>query len=110
MILVLAYCAVLLSFASGLLALMMNQRHNLLALSQYWFKKSLTAMKITSDWINNSLEEKRFPVFLRQAVFVLLGLSGIFAVIAGLSCANQQRGYYRSDQFGLALATLACPF
>jgi cation transporter-like permease len=35
MILVLAYCAVLLSFASGLLAQMMNQRHNLSALSQY---------------------------------------------------------------------------
>lgn len=35
MILVLAYCAVLLSFASGLLAQMMNQRHNLSALGQY---------------------------------------------------------------------------
>ncbi len=30
MILVLAYCAVLLSFASGVLALLMHQRHNLL--------------------------------------------------------------------------------
>jgi len=31
------------------------------------------------------LEAKRFPILLRQAVFVLLGLSGVFAVLAGLS-------------------------
>ncbi|MEI7994327.1 MAG: hydrogenase 4 subunit B, partial [Methylococcaceae bacterium] len=84
MILLSAYCAVLLSFASGLLALMMNQRQTLLALSQYCFKKFFIGDVRCQDWINNRLEEQRFPVFLRQVVFILLGLSGVFAVIAGL--------------------------
>ena len=39
MILVTAYCAVLLSFASGMLGLMINQRQILVALSQYSFNK-----------------------------------------------------------------------
>ena len=39
MILVFAYGAVLLSFASGLLGLMMNQRRHVLEFSRYWFKK-----------------------------------------------------------------------
>src|SRR5664279_4248660 len=85
MILLSAYCAVLLSFASGLLALMMNQRQTLLAVSQYSFNKFFTGNVHCRDWVNKNLEERRFPVFLRQAVFVLLGLSGIFAVIAGLA-------------------------
>ncbi|OYV17335.1 MAG: NADH dehydrogenase (quinone) [Methylococcaceae bacterium NSM2-1] len=85
MILVSAYCAVLLSFASGLLALMMNQRHALLAVSQYSFNKFFNSNVHCRDWVNKNLEERRFPVFLRQAVFVLLGLSGVFAVLAGLA-------------------------
>jgi len=51
-----------LSFASGLLALMMNQRHNLLALSQYWFKKSPNSNENYQLVIDNALEEKRFPI------------------------------------------------
>ena len=90
MILVSAYCAVLLSFASGLLALMMNQRHTLLAGSQFCFKKFFNGDEHFRDWVNKSLEEERFPVFLRQAVFVLLGLSGVFAVIAGLAVLISQ--------------------
>ena len=85
MILVSAYCAVLLSFASGLVALLMNQRQMLLALSQYCFKKLFNGNVRCQDWINNRLEEQRFPAFLRQLVFILLGLSGVFAVIAGLA-------------------------
>lgn len=83
MILILAYCAVLLSFASGLLALMMNQRGALLALSRYGFtNKPKGNCRV---WFDKSLEEQRFPVLLRQAVFVLLGFSGVFSVLAGLS-------------------------
>jgi formate hydrogenlyase subunit 3/multisubunit Na+/H+ antiporter MnhD subunit len=85
MILVLAYCAVLLSFASGLLALMMNQRHTLLAVSQYCFKNFFNGNTQGRDWVNNNLEEQRFPVFLKKAVFVLLGMSGVFAALAGLA-------------------------
>ena len=85
MILLSAYCAVLLSFASGLLALMMNQRQILLVVSQYSFNKFFNGNVQCRDLVNKNLEERRFPVFLRQAVFVLLGLSGVFAVIAGLA-------------------------
>ncbi len=85
MILLSAYCAVLLSFASGLLALMMHQRQTLSAISEYGFNKLFTRNVHCRSWINKNLEERRFPVFLKQAVFVLLGLSGVFAVIAGLA-------------------------
>ncbi len=85
MILVSAYCAVLLSFASGLLALLMNQRATLLAVSEYGVKKCFNGNVQYQDWINKGLEERHFPVLLRQMVFVLLGLSGVFAVIAGLA-------------------------
>jgi len=85
MILITAYCAVLLSFASGLLALMMNQRHTLLAVSQYSFKRFFNCNGHCRDWVNKNLEEQRFPVFLKKVVFVLLGLSGVLAVIAGLA-------------------------
>lgn len=85
MILLLAYGAVLLSFASGFLALMMNQRQILLAFSQYWFKKISDCDKYGRSVLENSLKERRYPHALQQAVFVLLGLSGIFAVLAGLS-------------------------
>ncbi|MFA6163616.1 MAG: hydrogenase 4 subunit B [Methylobacter sp.] len=104
MILVLAYCAVLLSFASGLLALMMNQRHNLLALSQYWFKKSPNSNENYQLVIDNALEEKRFPILLRQSVFVLLGLSGVFAVLAGLSVLTSKE--IITDQISLGLPWL----
>jgi hypothetical protein len=85
MILLSAYCAVLLSFASGLLALMMNQRQTLLAISQYSVNKFFSGNVQCRDWVNKNLEEQNYPAFLRQAVFVLLGLSGVFAVIAGLA-------------------------
>jgi hydrogenase-4 component B len=85
MILLSAYCAVLLSFASGLLALMMNQRQTLLAVSQYSANKFFSGNVQCRDWVNKNLEEQNYPDFLRQAVFVLLGLSGVFAVIAGLA-------------------------
>ena len=71
MILASAYCAVLLSFASGLLALMMNQRHTLLAVSEYGFKKFFNDDGHCRDWVNKRLEERRYPAFLRQAVFIL---------------------------------------
>ncbi len=85
MILVTAYCAVLLSFASALPGLMINQRQTLIALSGYCFTKFFNGNARGRDWVNKSLEERHFPVFLRQAVFVLLGLSGVFALIAGLA-------------------------
>jgi len=85
MILVLAYSAVLLSFFSGLLGLMMHQRQHVLEFSQYMFNKLPRRSERCQSLIAPYLEEHRFPFLLRKAVFVLLGLSGVFAVLAGLS-------------------------
>ncbi len=85
MILFLAYSAVLLSFFSGLLGLMMHQRQQLLAFNQYWLNKFPTVNQRCQSAMADCLEEKRFPILLRRAVFVVLGLSGVFAVLAGLS-------------------------
>ncbi len=104
MILFLAYCAVLLSFASGLLALMLNQRLTLLAVSQHSFNKFFKGNVHFRYWVNKNLEERRFPVFLRQAVFVVLGLSGVFAVIAG-SAVLISEGVI-TDQIALGLPWL----
>jgi hydrogenase-4 component B len=101
MILVTAYCAVLLSFASGLLALMMNQRQILLQLSQYWFKKFPDSNNFGRSVLEKNLKERRYPHALRQAVFVLLGLSGVFAVIAGLAVLISKGAI--TDQIGLGL-------
>lgn len=84
MTLLLAYCAVLLSFASGLLALLMNQQLHLQGLSQHWFKRFAGGAGVQS-LIEQNLDEHRFPNLLRRLVFVLLGLSGVFAVFAGLA-------------------------
>jgi hypothetical protein len=104
MILLLAYGAVLLSFASGLLALMMNQRQILLELSQYWFKNFPDRNGHYQSMLNNSLKERRYPHLLRQWVFVLLGLSGIFAVLAGLSVLISRE--LVTDQLSLGLPWL----
>lgn len=84
MTLLFAYCAVLLSFASGLLALLMNQQQHLQDLSQRWFKRFAGGAGVQSV-IEQNLDQHRFPNLLRRLVFVLLGLSGVFAVFAGLA-------------------------
>ncbi len=80
MILSLAYFAVLLSFASGLTALLMNQQQHLQGLSQRWFNRFAGGAGVQSA-IEHGLDENRFPNLLRRLVFVLLGLSGVFAVM-----------------------------
>lgn len=104
MILVLAYSAVLLSFFSGLLGLMMHQRQHLLEFSQYWLKKISGGNERCPSAIADGLEEKRFPILLRRAVFILLGLSGVFAVLAGLSVLIGKGAV--TDQIGLGLPWL----
>lgn len=104
MILLLAYSAVLLSFFSGLLGLTLHQRQHLLAFSWYWFKKFPSVNERCQSAITDGLEEKRFPVLLRRAVFFLLGLSGVFAVLAGL-CVLIGKGVI-TDQISLGLPWL----
>jgi hypothetical protein len=97
MILLLAYCAVLFSFASGLLALLSNQRQLLLALQHRVLKKPCA-------FIDHCLEEHHYPNFLRQAVFIALGISSAFAVLAGLSVLISNTVV--TDQIGLGLPWL----
>ncbi|MDD5462331.1 MAG: hydrogenase 4 subunit B [Methylococcales bacterium] len=104
MILVLAYCAVLLSFASGLLALLMNQRPVLVKLNEYRFKKFPDSYQFGRSVIEKNLKERRYPHALRRSVFVLLGLSGLFAVLAGLSVLISQD--IINDQLSLGLPWL----
>lgn len=104
MILFLAYSAVLLSFFSGLLGLMMHQRQPLLAFNQYWLNKFPTVSQRYQSAMADCLEEKRFPILLRRAVFFLLGLSGVFAVLAGLSVLIGQGVII--DRIGLGLPWL----
>ncbi|MCX7093434.1 MAG: hydrogenase 4 subunit B [Methylobacter sp.] len=104
MTLFLAYSAVLLSFFSGLLGLMMHQRQHLLAFNQYWLNKFPTVSQRCQSAMADCLEEKRFPILLRRAVFVVLGLSGVFAVLAGLSVLIGQGVI--TDQISLGLPWL----
>lgn len=96
MILILAYSAVILSFASGLLALVMNQRLFLLD----WFEKS----SADNERLASCLGEKQFSSLVQKAVFMLLGLSGVFAVLAGLSVLISQGVV--TDQLSLGLPWL----
>ena len=85
MTLILAYSAVLFSFASGVIALLTNQRSKLLAICQFCFNKLPDKQQAWAPRVYACFEEQQFPPLLRLAVFGLLGLSGIFAVLAGLS-------------------------
>ncbi len=104
MILILAYGAVLLSFASGLLALLTNQRHTLWVISQYFNKNGHGRFNACQDWLGEGLEEQQFPASLRKAVFVLLGFSGILATLAGLWVLIGKEVI--TDQIGLGLPWL----
>ncbi|MGZ8215051.1 MAG: hydrogenase 4 subunit B, partial [Methylosarcina sp.] len=104
MILILAYLAVLLSFTSGIATLLMNQRNHLLAISRFCYNK-YPKMKDRFRLENAEiLDEHRFPILLTRFVFVLLGLSGVFAVLAGLGVLISPQVI--TDQIGLGLPWL----
>lgn len=103
MILLLAYGAVLLSFASGLLALLINRRSGLLGCRQF-YRAKFSGHTAYEALIDDALEESRFPAFLKQAVFALLGLSGVLAALAGLAVLIEQTVV--TDQIALGLPWL----
>ncbi|MDO8843599.1 hydrogenase 4 subunit B [Methylicorpusculum sp.] len=103
MTMILAYNAVLLSFASGLLALLSNQRAMLMALSQRYLTSDFHYPRCRK-FLDRILEENRHASLHRRAVFVLLGLSGVFAVLAGLAVMMGQDSL--TDQIGLGLPWL----
>jgi hydrogenase-4 component B len=104
MILQLAYMAVILSFLSGSLALLMRQRNILLKLGRYGLKKFPTPPQSFQLYLRESFTEQRYPVRLHQLVFFLLGFSGVFAVLAGLSVLISQS--VEIDQLSLGLPWL----
>jgi hypothetical protein len=75
-----------------------------LTLSQYAVKKCFNDAGHRQDWLNKYLEERHYPAFLRLAVFILLGLSGVFAVLAGLAVLITQSVI--TDQIALGLPWL----
>ena len=104
MILATAYAAVLFSLFSGLLALLMRQRKMLSKLWEYVLEKY---PKVPQSWqqnLNDSLTEQYYPVRLQQAVFLLLGVSGIFALLAGMSVLLAQGSF--TDQIDMGLPWL----
>ncbi|NOT12225.1 MAG: hydrogenase 4 subunit B [Methylococcaceae bacterium] len=104
MTLILAYGAVLLSFASGLFALITNRWQTLLAVSHRRIKKYFKIDNACWSWITKNLDEQQFFATLQQAVFILLGLSGMFAVLAGVSVLIDKT--VLTDQIGLGLPWL----
>lgn len=73
MILVLAYSAVLLSFFSGLLGLMMYQRQHVPAFSRYMFNKLPRRSERCQSLIAVYLEEHRFPFFIAESGICFTG-------------------------------------
>ncbi len=86
MILLLAYAAVLFSFLSGVVALLIRQHSQVKKLLHYCCARQ-------PDWqhrIDSCLEQTIYPQRVQQLTFVLLGVAGIFAVFAGLSILMSQ--------------------
>lgn len=98
MSLVLAYSAVLLSFLSGLLALLMKHRQTVDKLSKHYRNDRFQAVMAAN------LDEHQFPAALQKSVFVLLGAAGVFAVLAGLNVLVSQE--VATDQLNLGLPWL----
>ncbi|MGR8931625.1 MAG: hydrogenase 4 subunit B [Gammaproteobacteria bacterium] len=101
--LILAYAAVLFSFASGILALFARQRAMLIALTEAYLSR-FPEHRVCRDLSARFLEESRYPTLLRQAVFLLLGASGVSAVLAGLIVLLGQQSL--TDQISLGLPWL----
>jgi len=84
MTLILAYAAVLFSFASGLLALLAKQRPMLSTLTEHYLNR-FPDHRTCRNLSDRFLQESRYPTLFRQSVFALLGLSGLTAIFAGLA-------------------------
>ncbi|OAI17999.1 MULTISPECIES: hydrogenase 4 subunit B [Methylomonas] len=104
MVLILAYAAVLLSFASGLLALLVNRRAGLLRLGHAAFRRWPAGRRCWTS-ADAWLEESRYAALLKTTVFRLLGAAGTAAVLAGLTVLLSQTSVV-TDRIGLGLPWL----
>lgn len=97
MMLLLAYAAVLFSLMSSLLALLMRHRDSLVCLARYSHSRYPEWKPTLENW----LDEQLFPRRLQQLTFLLLGLAGVLAVLAGLSVVISQDVVTDQLPFGL---------
>ena len=100
MILFLAYAAVLFSFLSGFLALLMRQQYQVNKLLQ-------SCCPNRPNWrqhIENWLEASIYPQRVQQLSFILLSVAGVFAIAAALSSLISQQ--IVTDRLNLGLPWL----
>jgi len=100
MILSLAYAAVLFSFLSGFLALLMRQQYQVHKLLHAWSAKRPDWQKQLDCW----LEATVYPQHIQQLSFILLSVAGACAIAAGLSNLISQ--HIITDQLSLGLPWL----
>ncbi len=100
MILIFAYAAVLFSFLSGFLALLMRHRSQVIQLSHTILARRPNWQQRLDSW----LKESCYPHHLQQATFALLGIAGVFAILAGITVILRQTVI--TDQLSLGLPWL----
>nr|WP_305908677.1 hydrogenase 4 subunit B [Methylomarinum sp. Ch1-1]MDP4521527.1 hydrogenase 4 subunit B [Methylomarinum sp. Ch1-1] len=100
MILFLAYAAVCFSLLSALCALLMRQRNNLMSLTQTCCARYPAQLRHCKDW----LEANGYPRRIQLTSFVLLGISAVSAILAGLSVLLSEAVV--TDQLSLGLPWL----
>jgi hydrogenase-4 component B len=89
MALFLAYCSVVMALMSGVLALAAGQRSGLQRITAALLNAKATHLAERFPKLPGYAEfiftKERYPSLLRQAVFVLLGTCGVFAVLGGIA-------------------------
>lgn len=85
MIMLFAYCAVLLSFASALLSLFVRQRDRVLLGVNWCCQKYPASANFVNQNVTPQLTEANFAQWIHRLVFWALRLSAVFAITAGLA-------------------------
>ncbi len=100
MTLSLAYAAVLFSFLSGLSAGAVRYHHQVARLTH----RVLSRKPAWQQYVDDYLQEPYYPQHIQQITFLLLGIGGVFATLAGLLVMVQQTAL--TDQLALGLPWL----
>ncbi len=101
MTLFLAYSAIILSFLSGILALLTRHQKWLEPLLNALLKRFPKLPQNIQSFLRKGIEKDQFTGFIQQSVFILLGLSGFCALLAGFSVLLSQTVYRDQIPIGL---------
>ncbi len=105
MALFLAYCSVVMALMSGVLALASGQRRSLQRLTTALLNAKATHLAERFPKLPGYAEflftEKHYPLLLRQAVFVLLGACGAFALFGGIAIMASDAAVIDQLSYGL---------